>query len=342
MADVSVIIVTWNSAEYIGPCLESLHRHSGHHELEIIVADNGSTDDTCAIATAAAPDAVVLQLGANLGFPCANNRAVARARGRYLFFLNPDTHLDNDAIGLLQGHLEVRQNRGLVGPCIVSDDGTSIAVDARSFPSLKNTAYRYFGLRSLFPHHPVFGSEYLHPAMRQEPREVDCLTGAALFVEADFFRMLGGFDEALPMYFEDMDLCSKAHAAGHGCLFVPEARVTHYGGRSTAHSPIARFLLALEDGQAPWMYFRKYRGPGKARCFTVILAAGNLFRLLLYVLASPLILHSGFRLMLYNRVAGALTLLRWCASSKTACAATARRLFETAPESDASACIPHE
>ncbi|MCF6283788.1 MAG: glycosyltransferase family 2 protein, partial [Candidatus Hydrogenedentes bacterium] len=206
MPDVSVIIVTWNSAPYIGACLESILTHSGIHTLEIIVADNGSTDDTCERISSGFPDVILLRWGANLGFPKANNLAAKRAHGKYLFFLNPDTYLDNNAVESLRSHLEANPSLGIVGPGILSEKGNSIAVDARSFPSLRGTLFRYFGLRSLLPHHPLFGSEYLHPAKRDTPQSVECLTGAALFMEAEFFRSLDGFDEQLPMYFEDMDL----------------------------------------------------------------------------------------------------------------------------------------
>jgi len=331
MRDVSVIIVTWNSAPYIGPCLESIQTHGAAHCLEIIVADNGSVDDTCALALAQAPDIVLLRMGANLGFPRANNLAAERARGDYLFFLNPDTHLDNDAIGILRERLASDPSLGIAGPGIMSESGESIAVDARCFPSLRGTAFRYFGLRSLFPHHPLFGGEYLHPARRQSPQPVECVTGAALLMEAAFFRALGGFDDSLPMYFEDIELCGKVRAAGRACGFVPGARVTHYGGKSTARSPIAQFLHALEDGQAPWMYFRKYRSPARATGFTVILAAGNLFRLGLYALAAPLLLAPRYRAILSGRALDALTLLRWCFSDKAACGAKALSLFDREP-----------
>lgn len=331
MADVSVIIVTWNSASYIGPCLESIRAHSHTHCMEVIVADNGSSDHTCANALAQDGDIVLLRFDANLGFARANNLAARHARGNYVFFLNPDTYLDNDAIGKLRAQLQTDEELGIVGPGISMETGESIAVDARAFPSLRGTAFRYFGLRSLFPHHPTFGGAYLPPARRHSPQYVECLTGAAMLMETAFFHTLDGFDEHLPMYFEDVDLCGKVCTSGRRCGFVPDARVTHYGGESTARSPIARFLFALEEGQAPWMYFQKYRSARVAMYFSLILAAGNIFRLTLYTLCAPLALSPKYRGPISSRMGDALTLLRWCSSDKQACMKKARELFDQEP-----------
>jgi GT2 family glycosyltransferase len=330
MPDVSVIIVTWNSESYIGPCLESIQRHSAVHRPEIIVADNGSEDDTCA-RISEFPNVRLLRFGANLGFPRANNLAAQEARGKYLFFLNPDTYLNNDAVGLLRAHLEDDGALGAVGPGISTENGESIAVDARTFPSLRGTLFRHFGLRFLFPHHPLFGGEYLSPEKRETAQLVECLTGAAIFLPAELFREINGFDEKLPMYFEDVDLCGKVRSAGKACGFLPEASVTHFGGESTARSPISLFLLALEDGQAPWMYFRKYRTARAASLFIVLLACGNLFRLMLYAIAAPLAIHPVPRGGLIRRTRDSLTLLRWCFSDKRACLQEAQSRFDCEP-----------
>lgn len=331
MSDVSVIIVTWNSAGCIAACLKSVQLHGGDTIREVIVADNGSTDETRALVTEHFPEVRLLAMGANLGFPKANNLAVTQATGDYLFFLNPDARLENEVITLLRDRLTRDENLGMTGPCICDEAGRSVVVDARAFPSLRNTCFRYLGLRSLFPGHPIFGAAYLHPAKRVSSQEVACLSGAALFISVPLFEEVGGFDEELPMYFEDIDLCGKVNATGRYCGYEPAARVTHLGGKSAALSPIARFLLALEDGQAPWMYFRRYRSLRSAQMFTVILALGNLFRIALYTLALPLVLIPNLRKQLFTRFDIAFTMLRWCISSKSRCIAEARARFDAEP-----------
>ena len=331
MPDVSVIIVTWNSAGCIASCLESLQRHGSEEILEIIVVDNGSSDETVSLIADQYPEVRLLLMGANLGFPKANNLAAAQANGQYLFFLNPDARLENTAIALLRTRLVGDEQLGIVGPSICDEAGHSVVVDARSFPSLRNTCFRYLGLRTLFPGHPVFGAAYLHPSKRVTSQEVECLTGAAMFMEAARFHAVGGFDDELPMYFEDMDLCGKVNATGKRCGYEPAARVTHLGGESAALSPIARFLLALEDGQAPWMYFRRYRSLRTAQTFTLVLALGNLFRIMLYVLALPLAVNPHIRKRLFTRFDVSFTMLRWCISSKSRCIQEARARFDAEP-----------
>ena len=331
MSDVSVVIVTWNSAGCIASCLESIQRHSSGEVLEIIVADNGSSDETRSLITDQYPEVRLLPMGANLGFPKANNLATAQATGQYIFFLNPDARLENNAIDILRARLTRDEHLGMVGPSICDEDGKSVVVDARSFPSLRNTFFRYLGLRTLFPGHPLFGAAYLHPSKRVTSQEVECLSGAAMFMEAALFHELGGFDDELPMYFEDMDLCGKVNATGRRCGYEPAARVTHLGGESAALSPIARFLLALEDGQAPWMYFRRYRSLRIAQAFTLVLALGSLFRIALYLLALPLAVIPHVRKRLFTRFDVSFTMLRWCVSSKSRCIREARARFDAEP-----------
>ena len=152
-----------------------------------------------------------------------------------------------------------------------------------------------------------------------------------MMIEQSFFQTIGGFDEELPMYFEDVDLCGKVREAGRSCGFVPQAVVTHLGGESSSQSPIATFLLTLEDGQAPWMYFAKYRGPMVARSFVLLLAAGNLFRIAVYTLAAPFAIIPQFRVILFHRWGKALALLQWCVANKRQCIAQAQALFDAAP-----------
>ena len=125
--DVSVIIVNYNTLHVLLPCLDSIMEHTGGISFEIIVVDNGSTDGS---AETLSKDERIrfVQAGSNLGFGKANNLGLTLARGEYIFFLNSDTLLGNNAIGIMLGF--ARQYKGYVsssqGVCVIIRHGGRI------------------------------------------------------------------------------------------------------------------------------------------------------------------------------------------------------------------------
>lgn len=316
---VSVLVVTWNSAAEISVCLDSIFRHTNAAQLDVIVVDNGSTDDTPRIVRLYGNQVRLVDTGANLGFARAANLALALSVGDYILLLNPDTRFENDVIGTLVRFLDERPDAGAAGPRIVDSDGRLAQFAARRFPSASVTLATELGLRRLFPRALWMGrgGSVIDPDW-QTPAAVPCLTGAALMVRRVTFDRVGGLDDSMPMYFEDLDMCARIEGGGSSLYYVPEAVLLHRGARSTELSPFRGVLRAAEFGHAPWLYLRRYRGHWDAGLFTVAIAAGSIFRLVLAQIALwvPKQLSPELRLAARRQATRSASLLRWALTSQ--------------------------
>jgi GT2 family glycosyltransferase len=209
-------VVNWNTGGDLAVCVENLRLGVGGQVDEIVVVDNGSSDDS--VARLGTPSGVtVVQAGQNLGFAAGANLGARHCRGPLLLFLNPDARLlpgaIHAAVDYLDGHPEV----GILGPLLIDEHGAWQASAGR---------FSVLG-------HLLLDTRVARRPPRN-PRFVDWVHGAFLLVRRSLFERLGGFDERFFMYGEDMDLCARARAAGFRTAIVPEARAVHYGNRSGA------------------------------------------------------------------------------------------------------------
>lgn len=315
--DISVLIVSWNSELYIKECLSSICSGAQKHSTEVILVDNESTDQTLQIVSRDFPEVRVIETNANLGFARAINLGSKTATGRYLFLLNPDSTLGTECIDKLADFLESCADAGAVSPKILDEDGIPSRFSVRQFPSLGNTILRQFGLRRLLPGNRLFGRETLAGYDRGGLMAVPCVSGAAIMLPRLVFDSVGGLNEELPMYFEDLELCARiGKLARLYCL--PEATVVHLGRKSAERSSFKPLLAAMENGEAPWMYLRRYHGLWHARAFTAILFIGSLGRLFVHaghVVVTALLRHPQLE-RAYSQVRDALAVLKWCVSSR--------------------------
>ncbi|MGH2692706.1 MAG: glycosyltransferase family 2 protein, partial [Actinomycetota bacterium] len=266
MVDVSVLLVTYNSREAIGDCLSSLSRVEGC-AIEILVADNASSDGTPEFVRRGWPEARVFPMEANLGFARANNRLIARASGRHLMLLNPDTVVDPQVIARLMSFLDGNPRSGVAAPRLVNPDLTDQQT-ARSFPT---PAAALLGRRSpltrAFPNNR-WSRRYLSGRDRSgsEPFEVDWVSGAALMVPGTVIDEVGPLDESFFMYWEDADWCRRIKAAGFGVFCVPAARVVHDEGVTNRSLP-ARQVWQFH--RSAYRYYAKHHLPGALRWLRV-------------------------------------------------------------------------
>ncbi len=328
--DVSVVIVSWNSELYIHGCLESIMSAAQQHTAEIIVVDNGSTDQTVQIVRRYFPEVQVIETHANLGFAHAVNVGSRRVRGRYLFLLNPDSKVSSDTIDKLVDFLDSHPDAGAVSPRILDEDGRSASFSVRQFPSLTNTILRQSGLRRLFPNSRLFGCETLGERDRSTLMVVACVSGAAIMLSQAVFESVGRLNEELPMYFEDLELCAQVGRIAR-IYYFPESSVVHFGRKSAGRSPSRLVLVAMENGEAPWMFLRRYGGPWHARAFKTIVFIGTSFRL---VVRGALLLFAALfrRKQLeyeYLRAADSWALLQWCISPRQVFLSRIAAVFKT-------------
>jgi len=256
---VSVILVTYNTRELLARCLESLPAALEGIPYEVWVVDNGSTDDTLSWLQAHHPEIHVLTNPTNRGFAAANNRAMARAQGRYLLLLNTDTLPLPGSLATLVDYLERHPEVGIAGGGLLNPDGTPQGC-AADFPTLGSELMLLLGPighRLLGPHFPY------HPPT-EIPRRVDWVSGACLLIRREVVEAIGGLDEGYFLYGEEVDWCWRARHAGWEVAIVPQARVIHLGS-ATARRMDGLRRRWLYAGKA--RFLRKARGPWAAAVY---------------------------------------------------------------------------
>lgn len=242
---LSIIVLTWNSAEEIEACLNSLESNAGNVSHEVLVVDNASTDDTVALVTSRFSAVKLMLNEENLGFAGGINRGIEEAHGRYLLVLNPDTVVHRDALPTMVGYLESHPRVAAVGPRLIEGDGR-IQRSCIHYPTI---------CRVLLAHLTEGG--YL-PA-GEGPAAVEALSGAALMVRRDVVRAVGALDTDFFMYGEDTEWCYRMTQAGWEVHYLPSASVTHLRGRSAEKVPVQTYvrrrvakLLFLDKHGSRW------------------------------------------------------------------------------------------
>jgi GT2 family glycosyltransferase len=282
--DVSIIVVNWNSREFLRHCIASIHRHAGHLRYELIVVDSGSYDGCGEMLADSYPDVRFLQSADNVGFARANNLAARESVGRSLLFLNPDTELLNPAIDEMFRVLGSRPDVGLVGARLLNSDGSVQSSCVQAMPTVLNKVLDSDLLRSCCPEASLWGTAPLRRA-GAGPEEVDAVSGACLMVDREVFTSVGGFSEEYFMYAEDIDLAYKVRRAGRRNHYAPGASVVHHGGSSTEH--MTTTFQAVMMPEATWRFFRKTRGLVYAQTYRVAMMASAVVRLTVLLLIAP-------------------------------------------------------
>ena len=340
---ISVLIVTWNSESYIGSCLQSLVSSEGR-PLEIIVIDNCSVDGTAEIVRGYSR-VELIATETNLGFAPAMNIALRRAQGRFLCMLNPDTEVSPTALDHLADVLEQNALAAAVGPSLLDDKGEVLPTSARSLPSLWECFARQFGLAKAFPTLLPQGHVTRRRFVGHPPVSVPAISGATLMLRRSVFEETGPLDETIPMYFEDLDYCARLCRKGHVC-WVPEAVVFHSGAKSADAAPARKLLYAMEDGEAPFLFFKRYRSNISARLFVFITLFGSMFRVCLLFPVFCVARFGGLRIgtKFQGTLSKAAALLWWSISPTRCVQARIREFFGRTDRSqlERSSLLPKE
>ncbi len=213
---ISIIIPMFNQFRFTQACLASLQEHQGVERFEVIVVDDCSTDGT-AEAVPQLPGIVYLHNETNLGFIASCNHGAAKARGKYLVFLNNDTLVKPGWLTALLDTFAEESRAGIVGSKLLYPDGRLQEAGGIIWRDASGWNYGKFD----DPKKPEYN--YL--------REVDYCSAAALMIPKSLFASVGGFDSGYaPAYYEDTDLAFKVRRAGYKVLYQPLSEVIHYEG----------------------------------------------------------------------------------------------------------------
>jgi GT2 family glycosyltransferase len=252
----SVIIIAYNSRDFIPACLASVREALTGLDSEIIVLDNGSPFPLTQDVKDMFPEVVWLNSKENLGFGRGCNLAATHATKPYLFFINPDTIISKTAFSKTLEYIQQNPKAGLVGCRILNEDGSLQWACRRAFPSPLAAIFKTIGLASLFPKSRFFASynmTYLDP---DQETEVDAISGSFFCISDELYKTLGGFDESFFMYGEDLDLCFRAKKLGYNNYYFPETNIIHFRGQS---SKTRRFRSYLDFYNAMIIFNRKHK-----------------------------------------------------------------------------------
>lgn len=270
MHDLSIIIVSWNVADLLRDCLRSIDENRGELDLQVIVVDSASSDDSVAMIQREFPWVDLLACDENVGFPRGNNLGLARANGRYLLLLNPDTVVLDDALSKMMAYMAENPTVGVLGCQLLNADGT-VQSSKRRFPTIITPFFESTWLETIAPK-SIQAAYYAQDLPDNAINEVDWVMGACMLVPRQVVAAVGGLDEAYFMYSEELDWCRRIKDSGWRVVYYPEAQIVHYVGQSSEQAVVARHI---NFQQAKLRYFRKYNG----RFFAILL---RIFLLLNY------------------------------------------------------------
>ncbi|OQX86928.1 hypothetical protein B6D60_05095 [candidate division KSB1 bacterium 4484_87] len=282
---LSVIIVTFNHADEIGKCLQSLKASPVRSDMEILLIDNNSADKTVAVASSFASDFEkfeLIQNNENLGFTQGVNQGLKLASGDFVLLLNPDTIIPRETLPRLMSQLENSPQIGAISPQFRNPDG-SIQPSCRRFPRRRDVIYNALGLSLLFPHSREFNYWKMGDFDHNQTREVEQPQGAFLLLRREVSSQIGFLDERFPMFFSDVDLCRRIFGAGWKILFFPEVHIIHAKGTSVLRN---RVKMLKTSHLSFYHYFQKYY-------------SGKINRLLNYALGIFLLLLMTIRIIFH-------------------------------------------
>ena len=255
--DLSVIIVNYNSGRLLKGCLQSVYQKLERLTFEIIVVDNGSIDGSVEMINQDFPKIDLLRNKENLGFAKAVNQGLRASQGRYALLVNPDAVFLNTAFDRLVQYMDQHPKVGIAGPKVYDDESKqSVQLSCRGFPSLMNGLFsRYSPLTKLFPNNRFAKRFLMNDWTHDAIRNVDWVSGCCMLLRKDVWRELSLLDEEYPLFFEDVDICYRAHQTGWQVVYFPEVEIAHFVGSVRAQAP---FRTIVERHTGLWRFYRKF------------------------------------------------------------------------------------
>ncbi|MEW6005109.1 MAG: glycosyltransferase family 2 protein [Stygiobacter sp.] len=233
--DVSIVIINYNSTDYLLKCLDSIFRFTKEISFEVIIVDNASKVFDEKYILSKYHGIRIIKNEQNVGFAKANNQGFNLANGKYTLFLNNDTILIENTIKNVFDFAEKYNHDVFVG-CQLLNSDYSKQESVVEFPNVWNGFTENFFLYKIFPQSKIFNKYYQNEIELTNPTEVDVIKGAFMFCSSESIRKLNGFDERFFFYSEETDLCFRFKKNGGEIYFLPKEKLIHFGGVSTDNS----------------------------------------------------------------------------------------------------------
>lgn len=249
MNDVSVILVSYNTKEMTKNCIESVYAKTKDINFDILCVDNNSTDGTCEMIEQEFPSVKLIKNDKNLGFGAANNIAIKQSNAKYIFFLNTDTVLRNNAIKILFDFMEENSEIGACGGNLY-DSNLNHVHSYGWFPTIRTKFLKTFLLDRV-----LFIKETYDRGKNESGRikQVDYITGADLMIRRDVLNKCGYFDEDFFLYYEETELQYRINKAGYKVFINPNSQIFHLEGKSSKNRKKRREYLLKSE----YLFYKK-------------------------------------------------------------------------------------
>lgn len=235
-SDLTIIILNYNTKEWIGNCLQSLATYSLHDsffQIQVVMVDNGSSDHSVEFVRKAFPWVKIIESKQNLGFAGGNNLALKIVKTKYAMLLNSDTEFSSDShLERLVSYMDQHPEVGIVTPKLVLPSGQLDYASHRGEPTPWVSFTYFVKLDKVFPHSRLFAQYHQTYKDFNAIHEVDACSGAAMIVRVSAMKEVGLLDEQFFMYAEDLDWCKRFRDHGYGVVYNPKAVIIHHKYKS--------------------------------------------------------------------------------------------------------------
>lgn len=247
--DISVVIVNYNVQYFLEQCILSVKGAATNLNVEIIVVDNNSEDNSCSVIKEKYPEVKLVENKENIGFSKANNQGVKIAKGAYILVLNPDTIIAEDTLDKIIFFARAKQNLGVLGVKLIDGSGKFAPESKRGIPTPSTSFNKLFGISS-----KRTGKYYATHLDENESGIIDIASGAFMFIKRIVFEEVGGFSEAYFMYGEDIDLSMKLLHKGYQNYYFASTQIIHFKGESTDKN--SKYLKYFHDAMK--IFYKKH------------------------------------------------------------------------------------
>lgn len=245
--DLSIIVVSYNTKEYLAQCVESIFSNVKKLSYEVIVVDNNSHDKSAQYIEDKFPNVRVIKNKENLGFSKANNVGVKVAKGRYILFLNPDTLVPENTLEEMVKFMDQNLDAGAATSRVVLPNGINDDSSHRGFPTPWNSIAYFSGLSRLFPKSKIFNGYNMGYLPMDRVHEIDALAGSFMIVRRLAGEDVNWWDEDFFFYGEDLDFCYELKEKGWKIYYVPSVKITHLKGVSGGIKKVSKEITTATD-----------------------------------------------------------------------------------------------
>jgi len=258
--DVSIIIVSYNTKDFLEKCLDSLKKNSPQNfSVEILVVDNDSKDESGGMVKEKFPDVILIENKENVGFSKANNMGIKHVKGRYVLFLNSDTEMREGTLETMISFMDEHPDAGAATCQVVMLNGQIDDASHRGFPTPWNSFTHFSGLGKIFPNSMLLNGYNLAWKDLKNIHTIDALAGAFMIVRRKAGDEVGWWDEDYFFYGEDLDFCYMLKQKGWNIYYVPTVSVLHYKGVSGGIKNVSKELTTASKETKRKVTYERFR-----------------------------------------------------------------------------------